>query len=551
MHLYRKHSVDTVLYCLVVLHPSSLMVTKGCAMYARFGVVLDWSFLYFFCTIFQTDLESPIPRRRRTSFANVYSKSVDSVLSLDVPSMCVARPKPSDPPPPVEITKESSQPPTTEVLDLHHFWLYHCLRHIQAHLPVLSTVTTIFLLFLVILQLLFSMLVFAFSVYHTANKHSCISSEKWFFMFVTVFLYFFTRGLLPLITVWAFSSAVVKNLGIQSSSLASEFLEAISRKENESVLQAVVRTFWDVGLAKKTYSTILQTLTQHFAKELGVMCITSTLEAAIITTMLIQVGATRFALDAYSIPFGGVLEVVIESLDALSYFALILTIGIICSFFNHEATMNRLVAGAVALEDHADTFGVEPSKELIQSAKNTVNNFNNSWNISEIFLFLSVQVYTLILVFFVGAGLPLSCGITAHMHTEQIHLYWFPFVIVFSVGHFLSTCVWPSAHGASKYRVIGILLEGFLLVVLYIIQPPLFGSFLQILFAVMPAAYLFWYLWMKVHYENSVRSAKPKGWRQPHERNMRIYICLMVQLVSAIVLSIISEYFIIRVNSAV
>ena len=417
-------------------------------------------------------------------------------------------------------------------------------------MPFLSELITISLLFIVILQLLLSML-FTFSVYHSANQHSCIRSEKWFFMCSTIFLYFFTRGLLPLVTVWAFSSAVVSKLGTQSSSLTLDFLKRIAKKEDESVLQAVVHTFWDVGLAKKTYSTILRTLTQHLAKELGVMCITSILEAVIITLMFIQVGSTRFVLDVYSIPLGRVSEFVIQSLDALSYFALILTIGIICSFFNHEATMNRLVAGAVALEDHADSFGVEPSKELIQSAKNTVNNFNNSWNISEIFLFLSVQVYTLILVLFAGAGLPLSCGITAHMHTEQIHLYWFPFVIVFSVGHFLSTCVWPSAHGASKYRVIGILLEGFLLVVLYIIQPPLFGSFLQILIAVMPAVYLFWYLWIKVHYENSVSSAKPKEWRRRHQRNMGIYICLMAQLVLAIIVSTFSEYSIIRTNPVV
>ena len=393
-----------------------------------------------------------------------------------------------------------------------------------------------------------SMLVLTFSVYRSANQHSCISSENWFFMFATVFLYFFTRGLLPLITVWTFSGAVIRKLGIQSSSLASDFLKQISRKKHEPVLRAVVRTFWDVGLAKKTYSKILRTLTQHLAKELGVMCVTSTLEAAIITLMLIQVGATRFAIDAYSIPLGGVLEIVIEGLDAVSYFALILTIGIISSFFNHEATMNRLVAGAVALEDHAESFGVEPSKELIASAKNTVNNFNYSWNAAEVFLFLSVQLYTLILVLFAGAGLPLSCGITAHMHVEQMHLYWFIFVIVFCVGHFLATCVWPSAHGASEIRFTGILLEALLLMFLYIVQPPLFGSFLQILYAVMPAAYLFWYLWIKVHYENSVHSAKPKEWRQQHRRNMGIYICLMAQLVVAIIVSIFSEYSIIRVS---
>ena len=499
----------------------------------------------FLAPFFQT--ENPIARKRRASFAMIHSRSADSVTLSDTPPMSKnENPKLSNP----SIVEETgrSQLPKAEALDLRHFWPYRCLHHVQAHLPFLSTLIRIFLLFLVILQLLFSMLVFAFSVYHSTTHHSCITMEKWSFMFVTVFLYFFTRGLLPLITVWAFSRAVVSKLGTQSSSLGSDFLKAISREENEPVLQVVVRTFWDVGLAKKTYSTILNTLTQHLAKELGVMCVTSTLEAAIITLMLVQVGATKLALDTKSILLGGVLQVVIENLDALSYFALILTIGIICSFFNHEATMNRLVAGAVALEDYADSFSVQPSKELITSAKNTVNNFNNSWSITEIFLFLSVQLYTLILVFFAGAGLPLSCGVTAHMHAEQMHPYWFPFVIIFTVGHFLSTCVWPSAHGALEYRVIGILLEAFLLVIVYIVQPPLFGSFLQILFVVMPAAYLFWYLWMKVHYENSVRSAKPSGWRRPHERNMGIYICLMAQLIVAIILSIFSEYSIMRVK---
>ena len=447
-------------------------------------------------------------------------------------------------------SKMAHQLPKAEALDLRHFWPYQCLNYVQARLPFLSAFIAVFLQFIVILQLLFSMLL-TFSIYHSSNQHSCITMEKWSFMFVTVFLYFFTRGLLPLIIVCTFSSAVVSKLGTQTSSLGSDFLKAISREENEPVLQAVVRTFWDVGLARKTYSTILKTLTQQLAKELGVMCVTATLEAAIITLMLVQVGATRFALDVYSIPLGGVLEIVIESLDALSYFALILTIGTICSFFNHEATMNRLVAGAVALEDDADSYGVQPSKELITSAKNTVNNFNNSWSLTEIFLFLSVQLYTLILLLFAGAGLPLSCGVTARINGNQMHLYWFPFVLIFSVGHFLSTCVWPSARGASEVRVTGLLLEALLLAALYIVQPPLFGSFLQILFVVMPAAYLFWYLWIKVHYENSVHSAKSKAQRRLHQRNIGIYISLMAQLVVAIIVSIFSEYSIIRVSSTV
>ena len=193
---------------------------------------------------FQT--ENPIVQRKQASSATIRSRSADNVAQIsDTPPISENdSPKPSDP----SIVEEtgSSQLPKAEALDLRHFWPYQCLHHVQAHLPLLSTLIRIFLLFLVILQLLFSTLVFAFSVYHSTTHHSCITMEKWSFMFVTVFLYFFTRGLLPLITVWAFSRAVVSKLGTQSSSLGSDFLEAISREENEPVLQAVVHTFWDV-----------------------------------------------------------------------------------------------------------------------------------------------------------------------------------------------------------------------------------------------------------------------------------------------------------------
>ena len=317
-----------------------------------------------------------------------------------------------------------------------------------------------------------------------------------------------------------FSRAVISKQGTQASFLASDFLDQISREENEPVLQAVVRMFWDVGLAKKT---ILKTLTEHLAKELSMMCITSIIQAAIITLILVKVGATRFVLDTFSISLSGVLERLIVSLDFLSYLALILTTGIVYSFFTHEATVNHLIAGAIALEDHANTFSVEPSKELTVSAKNTVNNYDNSWRYAEVFILLSVYIYTLILVLFAVAGLPLSYGIAACMNPEQIH--WITFVTVFTAGHILSTFVWPLAYySVVVVRVIGILLQAVLFRALYIVQPPCLGYHLQILFATIPSAY-FWYLWLKVRYENSVHSAKPEEWRQQHQRNMAMYIC--------------------------
>ena len=85
-----------------------------------------------------------------------------------------------------------------------------------------------------------------------------------------------------------------------------------------------------MGLTKKT---IPKTLTEHLAKELSTMCVTSILKAAFITLILVQVGTTRFVLDAFSISLSGVLERLIVRLDVLSYLALILTTGIIYSFF--------------------------------------------------------------------------------------------------------------------------------------------------------------------------------------------------------------------------
>ena len=443
-----------------------------------------------------------------------------------------------------------NQPSENKLLNLSHFWPYQWLHYVQNDLPALSTCIKVCLLLTVIAQLPFIAPILDLSVHHSANQCSCISLNERFFMYTTVFLYFFTRGLLPLITVWAFSSAVISKLGTQSSAFASDFLKESNRGTNETVFRAVVRIFWDVRLSETTNS-IGKTLTRQLEKKLGAMCIISLFKAITITLMFVQVGPTRFALDAYSISFGGVIDGLIVCVDALTNFALLLMTGITFSFFYHEATMNCLVAGTVALEDHAiNSFGVEPSNELMKSAKNAMNSFNNRWSTTEIVLFVSVQLYTLILVLFAAAGVPLSCGgVTAHMHAEQVHPYWFTFVIGFSVAHFLSTCVCPSAFDASEVRYAGIILEVFLLIALYIVQPPLFGKFLQILLAIIPAAYLFWYLWLKICYENSVRSAKPEGWRRQHQRNMAIYICLMVQLVVAIVVSINSEYSILSSSS--
>ena len=139
--------------------------------------------------------------------------------------------------------RRSNQPSENKLLNLSHFWPYQWLHYVQNDLPALSAFIKVCLLLTVIAQLPFIAPILDLSVHHSANQCSCISLNKRFFMYTTVFLYFFTRGLLPLITVWAFSSVVISKLGTQSSAFASDFLKQCNSRRNETVFRAVVRIF--------------------------------------------------------------------------------------------------------------------------------------------------------------------------------------------------------------------------------------------------------------------------------------------------------------------
>ena len=147
---------------------------------------------------------------------------------------------------------------------------------------------------------------------------------------------------------------------------------------------------------------------------------------------------------------------------------------------------------------------------------------------------------------FASSGQPISGNKNIHVTGENVHLYWLCFVVYFALCHFLATCVWPTAHSSAPYRAIGVLFQFCGVAVLYISQPPQLGDVLHILYAIVPAAYLFWFLWLKLHQENSVRRAKPTGVRKQHGGRIVMMAGLMILMCTAITVCLFSEYSIIQ-----
>ena len=188
---------------------------------------------------------------------------------------------------------------------------------------------------------------------------------------------------------------------------------------------------------------------------------------------------------------------------------------------------------------------MKPSKKLLKAAKNAMNHFNNKWRECEVLIVVTVPIYVLALIIFVSSGQPISGNKNIHVTGENVHLYWLCFVIFFTLCHFLATCVWPTSHSSAPYRSIGMLYEVCGVVILYISQPPQLIGVLHILYAIMPAAYMFWFLWFKLHQENSVRCAKLAGVRKQHGGRIVMMAGLMILLCTAIAACLFSEFSII------
>ena len=400
------------------------------------------------------------------------------------------------------------------------------------------------LLALIILQLWVNIVLGVLAIHqHTFERHSV---RDWFFLLLSVFLRFFSLCLLPLLVLVVAAHALARRLDGVSSSISLR--QEIEKKGNGPVLTAVVAHFWDQTALNKDHGTILTDLSRQLTFEFQMMCFTSICEAFLITLAFARIGITGFSPRDYSLPedLNDTMCMLVELLHGSYYLVLLFFIGLLASIYYHEATVNRLVASAVELVDYSHWYRVKPSKKLLEAAKNAVNRFNNKWGECEIIIVVAVQIYVLALIIFASSGQPISGNKNIHVTGENVHLYWLFFVVYFSLCHFLATCVWPTAHSSAPYRMIGVFFQFCGVVVLYISQPPQLGSVLHILYAIVPAAYFFWFLWLKVHQENSVRRAKPTGVRKQHGGRIVMMVGLMTLVCTAITVCLISEFSIIH-----
>ena len=400
------------------------------------------------------------------------------------------------------------------------------------------------LLALIILQLWINIVLCVLLINKQATERHSV--RGWFFLLLSIFLRFFTFCLLPLLALGIASHAMARRL--DGVSPAISLRREIEKKVNGPLLKKIIAHFWNQGVSDKDHSTILKELSQQLASEFYMMCTTAICEAFLVTLALVRIGITEFSPSDYLLPLDCSLYMPLELLNMTYYFLLLLFIGIFSSVYYHEATVHRLVGSAVELVDFAHWYQLKPSKKLTEAGKNAVNRFNNKWGECEILILVSVQIYILALMLFASSGQPISGIKNAQVTGEHAHLHWFCFVAFFTICHFLSTCVWPTAHSSAPYRSIGILFQFCGVIVLYISQPPALGGVLHILYPIIPSAYLFWFMWLKLHQENSVRRAKPPGVRKQHGGRIVMMAGLMVLLCTAISVCFLSEYSIIQSN---
>ena len=316
-----------------------------------------------------------------------------------------------------------------------------------------------------------------------------------------------------------------------------DFTWKIEEEKSESVLQEVLHHFWHKCRARKEHKDILQEIQSHFETAHTTMHIVSLLEAILLTATLWKLEAASYIPTFYQMeyPSGSVLKL----LDILTFFVLNLSSGMMFSYFFHEITMKHLVAAVVKVNDYSQ---VKLPKDLKRAAKVTVDCIVSSWTVLELFLYLGVQVYSFILVGSAAAQIPLSYGILGNV----CHNSWLIFVCISTLLHVLST----SPYHAPFIRSIGIVLELFGLCWLLHFDVPKFGGFLQILYATLPGAYLFWYLVAMTRHEYIVLGQKPRDSRVKHLRRCGRNLAFLLQWMCVIAISITCEYLLLRSRAA-
>ena len=366
---------------------------------------------------------------------------------------------------------------------------------------------------------------------------------------VTVSLRYMTRFVFPLVLTLQFHY-VLGRLNLAADK-GRRFLEELQKDKNFTVLQKIalilfniqVDTSQPMAVHKKK---ILQRAREDFADDLHAMCLSSLFEGFLLTLAVIGLGAVHYPSVIYPNKIG---------LSLLGYFDVIscLVLTIFCTlmlaFCFLELKLKYTITAMLEAENLVtadfDIDATQPTVKLTDSLKGEAEKIVNclalNWCAVDIFMHLGTGLYSILLITSATSGLALSCGVEVKSYQleSDAQIQWLWFVIIALFAHLLATSVFV----IPLVRPVGITLEilGVLIIFCMYEERAAYSQYLQILYAIFPACYCFWYHFAIIVYE-FLFTYRCKNHKHAHVKKMVYSIGLILLLVVAVLASVYTEY---------
>ena len=384
---------------------------------------------------------------------------------------------------------------------------------------------------------------------HNGQSYPSTCNHSGLIFLVTLSLRYFTRFVFPLLLTLQFHYVLRRlNLAVNRG---WKFLQEIQKDDNFNVLQKValiliniqIDTTQPVNVRKKK---ILQRAREDFSDDLHAMCLSSILEGFLLTLALVGLGAVHYEEEIFPN---------IAGLSVLGFFDIIscLVLKMFCSLMlafcflelKLKYTITAMLEAENLVTEDSDMDAAQTTVTLTDSlkieAEKTVTRLALNWSAVDIFMHLGTGVFSILLITSATSGQPLSCGVRVRpyqLETDaQIEWLWFVIVTVFS--HLLATSIFI----IPLMRCVGVTLEilGVLFIYCMYQEQAAYSQYLQILYAIFPACYCFWYHFAIVAYE-FLFTYRCKTQKHLHFKKMVYSISLILLLVVAILVAVYTEY---------
>ena len=475
-------------------------------------------------------------------------------------------PVPPDPPlePTPPPTPDPPVPPEPAILSLTRFFEYRLLGYVSKHPRATKLGRNIVLMMIyafIIIQLVETALVSRLLENKVSFPSKCYHSGLAFVLTVT--LRSLTRCLFPLVLSMNFHHVISKRFmkgQFFDDQSHKTFIWKIEQEENFDVVRKVIYLFGDELLAmavksKKDIKVLLTHLRKEFEADMHVMCITSILEGVILTLGIMSLGALEYSVA--DIPNKMTMNGtnILKLFDVASCLFLNIFGGLMLSIFFFEFKIKFLISSIINAESlsckhkEIDTKA-KLNDDLKKKSMFMVDAISSNWCFVEILLYLGCAFYSVLLVIASASGLPLSCGIVMEKADfyEELQVHWLWTVILITFFHLLAT----SIFAIPLVRPVGIILEVAGILFLYVTfegSATSFTRYMQILYAIFPLCYIFWYQVVTIVHEFAFAYCT-KGFIYVHVRRLAFCITLLMAMVVAVGFSIYNEYLLLGMQGS-